>query len=89
MPFFAKFACDISAIDVARLLQNLFCDRAGVFGIDVDLPAAQCFPENDRSAHALAMFRREIPARSSDCFAISARTYDSVNFFEPMTTGSA
>ena len=47
----ASFPSEMSAI-----LQNFFRNSAGIFGIEVDLPAAQSFPENDRSAHALAMF---------------------------------
>ena len=38
------------------ILQNLFRKRAGIFWVDVDLPAAQSFPDNDRSTHARAKF---------------------------------
>src|ERR1700682_5059681 len=38
-------------------LQNFLADRAGIFGIATDLPAAQRFPKNDRAAHSLSMFR--------------------------------
>ncbi len=43
----------------ARRFQNLFGDRPGVFGIERDLAGAERFPENDRSAHSLAVLRVE------------------------------
>ena len=65
------------------LLENFFRDRSGVFRIERDLVAAQRLPENDCAAHSLAMFGRKRRPFASARFAISARTYDSVNFFEP------
>src|SRR4051812_32675308 len=32
--------------------ENLFADRAGVFGVNIDLAAAQRLPDDDRAAHA-------------------------------------
>ena len=43
-------------------LENFFADRAGVFRIEIDLPAAQCLPKNDRAAHSRALFHCEMRA---------------------------
>jgi hypothetical protein len=36
-------------------LQDLLCNRPGVFGIGIYLAAAERFPENDRAAHSLSV----------------------------------
>ena len=78
----------ISSSDVAIASSEFPRNCSRVFRVDIDLPATQCLPENDRAAHALAMFRRYARVLS-DRLAISPRTYDSVNFFEPTTTSAA
>ena len=88
-PDFASSLRIVSARHRAGALQNLFGDRAGVFRIRGDLAGAKRFPENDRAAHALAVLGCRCRRSASARFAISASTYDSVNFFEPMMIGSA
>ncbi len=55
-PEFSQLSDD--EIDLHRItsLQNLLHDGAGVFGIDIDLSAAERFPKNNGAAHALAVF---------------------------------
>ena len=56
---FGEFSPERLERNDAGRLQNFFGDRAGVFGIKRDLAGAKRFPENDRSAHSLAVLRVE------------------------------
>jgi len=53
---FAQCVLDLLNPDLLIGFQDFLRDRAGVFGINVDLPSPQCFPKNDCSAHPLSMF---------------------------------
>src|SRR5438132_8947618 len=54
---FAQCVLDLLNTELLIGFQDLLRDRAGVFGIDVDLSSLQRFPKNDRPAHSLPMFR--------------------------------
>src|SRR6476620_2320249 len=55
-PGLSELIGDLLKCQSIAAFQNFVRNRAGVFGINVDLPAAQRFPKNDGAAHSLAMF---------------------------------
>src|ERR1041384_5554180 len=55
---FAELVRDLIERQFVAAFQNLLHDRAGVFRINVDLPAAKRLPKNDRAAHTLTMLGR-------------------------------
>ena len=87
-PSFASECANLVDVMVVICSKISCSDCAGVFRVGIDLSVAQRLPQNDGAAHALAMFggNSGIDERA---LAISPSTYDSVNFFEPMTIGAA
>ena len=56
MPILRSSSATWSVGDRIASFQNLLGDRAGVFRVNVDLPAAKRLPKNDCAAHSLAVF---------------------------------
>src|SRR6266404_4769820 len=53
---FMQLSDDEITVHWVASLQNFLHDRAGVFGVGIDLSAAQRLPKNDRPAHSLSVF---------------------------------